>query len=306
MARVLIAVPFLRDCLEPLAGHELVEGAPGSDARAEALICSPIQPVDRAAQARMPRLRAIAVAGAGADAIDQDSARERGVAVMTAGEGLVESTADLAFGLIIAACRLMHDAESTLRAGEWHGWGFLEELGRDVNGARLGLVGYGAIGRAVARRAAAFSMRVSHHTRHDTGEPGWVGDLDRLLSDSEIVSVHVPLTDSTRGLIDARRIDLLGDGAVLVNTARGAVVDEDALAAALTSGRLFAAGLDVYANEPEPSPALLAAPRAVLLPHVGSATLRARRAMIEGAASKLAAFLAAEGSATSRVRSGAR
>ena len=293
MARILVAVPFLHDFLAPLAGHELIEGAPGSDPRAEALICSPIQTVDAATQERMPQLRAIAVAGAGADAIDRDAARSRGVAVMTAGEGLVESTADLAFGLIVAACRLMHDAESTLRAGEWRGWGFLEELGRDVHGARLGLVGYGAIGRAVARRARAFAMRISHHTRHDTGEEGWVGDLDELLSDSEIVSVHVPLTDSTRGLIDARRIALLREDAVLVNTARGAVVDEDALAAALGAGRLFAAGLDVYAHEPEPSPALLAAPRTVLLPHVGSATLRARTAMIEGAARKLAAFLAA-------------
>jgi glyoxylate reductase len=306
MARILVSVPFLRDSLAPLAGHELVEGAPGSDARADALVCSPIQPVDRAAQERMRMLRVIAVAGAGADAIDHAAAAERGVAVMTAGEGLVESTADLAFGLIIAACRLMHDAESTLRAGEWCGWGFLEALGRDVHGARLGLVGYGAIGRAVARRAGAFAMRISHHTRHATGEDGWVGDLDELLADSEIVSVHVPLTDSTRGLIDARRIALLRDDAVLVNTARGAVVDEDALAAALTAGKLFAAGLDVYAHEPRPSAALLAAPRTVLLPHVGSATLRARAAMIEGAASKLAAFLAAERAATSRVRSGGR
>jgi len=306
MARILVAVPFLREFLAPLAAHELIEGAPGSDARAEALVCSPIQPVDAATQERMPHLRAIAVAGAGADAIDHDAARSRGVAVMTAGEGLVESTADLAFGLMIAACRLMHDAESTLRAGEWHGWGFLEELGRDVHRARLGLVGYGAIGRAVARRADAFAMRVRHHTRHDTGEEGWVGDLDELLSDSEIVSVHVPLTESTRGLIDARRIGLLRDDAVLVNTARGAVVDEDALAAALTAGRLFAAGLDVYAHEPEPSPALLAAPRTVLLPHVGSATLHARTAMIEGAARKLAVFLAAAGAPTSRAGSDGR
>ncbi|HXR28063.1 MAG TPA: NAD(P)-dependent oxidoreductase [Solirubrobacteraceae bacterium] len=300
MARILISTPPLPGCLAPLRGHELVEGPPGSDADAQALICDPTQAVDADAQRRMAQLGVIGVAGAGSDAVDHEAARARGIAVLTAGEGLVETTADLAFGLIVAACRLMGDGERALRAGAWSGWSFVEErFGRDVHGATLGLVGYGAIGRAVARRAAGFAMQVRHHTRRPTGEPGWVADLDELLAGSDIVSVHVPLTDSTRRLIDARRIALLGPTSVLVNTARGAVIDEDALARALQEGRLFAAGLDVYEGEPAVSPRLLAAPRLVLMPHIGSATLAARRAMLLGIAGKVAGVLAAAG-ATSR------
>jgi lactate dehydrogenase-like 2-hydroxyacid dehydrogenase len=292
MARILISTPFLEGCLDPLRGHELIAGEPGSDARAHALICDPTQRVDAAAQARMAQLRVIAVAGAGADAVDQDAAQARSIAVLTAGEGLVESTADLAFGLIIAASRLMHDAEQSLRAGSWEGWRFVEErLGRDVHGATLGLLGFGAIGRAVARRAGGFGMDVLHHTRNPTGLPGWVADLDEMLGLCDVLSVHVPLSAATRGLIDARRVALLREGAVLVNTARGAVVDEQALAQALEQGRLFAAGLDVYDGEPAISARLLAAPRTVMLPHIGSATLRTRRAMLRGIAGKVAHIL---------------
>jgi glyoxylate reductase len=291
MARILIATPVLEGCLEPLAGHTLVEGAPGSDPQAQALICAPTQHVGAAALAAMPRLRVVSVAGAGSDAVDVEAATLRSIPVLTSGEALVETTADLAFGLIIAASRLMHDAEATLRAGSWEGWRFVsEELGRDVHGATLGLVGFGAIGRAVARRAAAFEMEVLHHTRHATGEPGWVEDLDRLLAASDVISIHVPLLDATRQLIDRRRIGLMRRTAVLVNTARGAVLDEEALADALQDGRLFAAGLDVYTDEPSVSPRLLAAPRTVMLPHIGSATLRTREAMLRGAAEKVASF----------------
>jgi lactate dehydrogenase-like 2-hydroxyacid dehydrogenase len=292
MARILIATPMLEGPLDVLAGHELVEGEPGSDGQAQALICAPTQSVDAAALGRMPRLRVIAVAGAGSDAVDHEAAAAREIPVLTAGEPLVETTADLAFGLIIAASRLMHDSEAKLRAGSWDGWHFVDDdFGRDVHGATLGLVGFGSIGQAVARRAAGFEMAVVHHTRHDTHEPGWLEDLDALLATSDIVSVHVPLDDSTRRLIDRRRIGLLKPTAVLVNTARGAVVDEEALADALYSGRLFAAGIDVYENEPRPSERLLGAPRTVLLPHIGSATLRTRRAMLRVAAEKVGAYL---------------
>ena len=294
MARILISTPVLDGCLEPLSGHELIEGAPGSDAAAQALICDPTQPVGAEVQARMPGLRVIGVAGAGCDAVDQDAAAERAIPVLTAGEGLVETTADLAFGLIIAASRLMHDAEQSLRDGSWEGWSFrAQRFGRDVHGATLGLLGFGAIGRAVARRAGGFGMDVLHHTRHPTGMPGWVADLDEMLGLCDVLSVHVPLTAATRGRIDARRIALLRESAVLVNTARGAGVDEQALAEALEQGRLFAAGLDVYEGEPAVSARLLAAPRTVLLPHIGSATLRARRAMLRGIAAKVAHVLEA-------------
>jgi glyoxylate reductase len=291
MATILIATPILDGCLDRLSGHTLIEGEPGSDPDADALICAPMQRVDGEALAAMPRLRLVSVAGAGSDAVDLAAAASRGVEVLTSGEALVETTADLAFGLIIAASRLMHDSETRARSGSWEGWGFLSgELGRDVHGATLGLVGFGSIGRAVARRAAAFGMHVLHHTRHPTAERGWVEDLDELLTVSEIISIHVPLDESTRRLIDGRRIGLLGPSTVLVNTARGAVIDEEALAEALHAGRLFAAGLDVYADEPSISPLLLSAPRTVLLPHIGSATLRTREAMLRGAAEKVKRF----------------
>ncbi len=293
MARVLLSIPAPDGCLEALSAHELVEGPPGSDVAAEALLCAPVMPVDAEVIASMPSLRAIAVAGAGTDAIDLEAARARAIEVLTAGEALVDTTADLAFALILAAARMTGQAEADLRSGRWQGWGFMETFGRDVSGATLGLVGYGAIGRAVARRASGFAMDVLHHTRTPTGQPGWREELDSLLADSDIISLHVPLTDSTRGLIDARRIELIGPSGVLVNTARGAVVDEIALADALRDGRLLAAGLDVYSEEPRVAPELLAAPRAVLLPHIGSATEGTRRAMLRLAAERLEAFLAA-------------
>ncbi len=269
----------------------MIEGPPGSDSAAEGLLCAPVMPVGADAIAAMPALRAIAVAGAGTDAIDLRAASARGIEVLSAGEPLVETTADLAFSLILAAARQTSEAEATLRAGRWRGWGFMETFGRDVQGATLGLVGYGRIARAVARRAGGFAMDVIHHTRTPTAEPGWREDLDLLLAESDIVSLHVPLSESTRGLIDARRLRLIGPSGVLVNTARGAVVDEAALAGALTDGGLLAAGLDVYVHEPSVAPELLAAPRTTLLPHIGSATARTRRAMLALAAERLAAFL---------------
>jgi glyoxylate reductase len=291
VARVLISTPLLADSLRALDAHELIAGEPGSDASAEALICAPTTPVTAEAIARMPRLRAIGVAGAGLDAVDLEAAAARGIAVIGAGEALVETTADLAFALILSASRMLGEAEATLRGGRWQGWGFMETMGRDVHGATLGIVGYGRIGRAVARRAAGFAMTVLHHSRTPSGEPGFRTDLDGLLEASDIVSVHVPLTDATRGMLDGRRIGLIGSQGVLVNTARGPIVDEYALAQALERGELLAAGLDVYEHEPLLKPELLAAPHAVLLPHIGSATDRTRRAMLTLAAERVAALL---------------
>ena len=293
MARILVSTPLVPEPLAPLAGHELIAGEPGSHPDAEAILAAPMQLVDAGAIARMPRLRAIAIAGAGTDAVDAGAAASRSIAVLSAGEPLVATTADLAFGLIIAACRLMSDADRQLRLGDWSGWSFLGgELGRDVHGATLGLVGYGRIARAVAARARGFDMTVLHHRRTPTSEHGYVADLDELLAASDVVSVHVPLTPSTYNLIDRRRIGLMRPTAVLVNTARGAVLDEEALAQALLDGRLFGAGLDVYVHEPHVHPRLLAAPRTVLLPHIGSATQSTREAMLRLAAEKLAAFFA--------------
>jgi len=167
-------------------------------------------------------------------------------------------------------------------------------LGRDPHGATLGLVGYGRIGRAVARRAKGFDMEVIHHTRRPTGEAGWIGDLHELLGRSDIVSLHVPLNPASRHLIGRTELAAMKPTAVLVNTARGPVVDEEALAEALEQGVIFAAGIDVYEREPAVHPRLLAAPHTVLLPHIGTATIAVRTAMSRLASTSVRRVLAGD------------
>ena len=178
-------------------------------------------------------MRVVANVAVGYDNVDVATAAELGIAVCNTPGVLDETTADLAFLLLLAAARRASDAEADLRQGRWTGFHIADFLGVDVHGATLGIVGYGRIGQAVARRAAGFGMEVLHHSRHDTGITGWVADLDDLLPRVDFVSLHVPLHDETRGLIDARRLALMKPSAVLVNTARGPVVDEEALAVAL-------------------------------------------------------------------------
>ncbi len=238
------------------------------------------------------RLRIVANVAVGYDNIDWRAAQRLGIRVSNTPGVLDETTADTAFLLILAASRLASTAEADLRAGRWSGWGITQYLGVDVHGATLGIVGYGRIGRAVAARAAGFDMKVLHHSRTDTGAPGYVADLDELLAQSDIVSLHTPGGSDTHHLVDDRRLRLMQPHAVLVNTARGTVVDEAALAAALHEGRLFAAGIDVYEREPAIEPALLDAPRTVLLPHIGSASVATRRAMAQLAASAVVSTLA--------------
>ncbi|HLG91874.1 MAG TPA: D-glycerate dehydrogenase, partial [Acidimicrobiales bacterium] len=290
--------------LDPLAGHELVvreDDVPYSHeelcqaaSSVEAIVCLLTDRIDRAVIESAPRLKVVANVAVGYDNIDLEAARRAGVAVCNTPGVLDETTADLAFALVLAASRRMSEAEADLRAGRWRGWGIGQYLGRDVHGATLGIVGYGRIGRAVARRAAGFGMTVLHCSRRDTGEEGYVADLDELLASSDVVSLHVPLSAGTRHLIDARRLSLMRPTAVLVNTSRGPVVDEEALAQALEDGRIFAAGLDVYEDEPRVSPRLLAAPRTVLLPHIGSASVATRTTMARVAAQGAAAVLAGE------------
>jgi glyoxylate reductase len=260
----------------PLSEEELSAAVSGADA----VVAMLHDRVDGALlDAAGPQLRVVANVAVGHDNVDVASAHELGIAVCNTPGVLDETTADLAFLLALSASRLAHDAESDLRAGAWAGWGINQYLGQDVHGAVLGLVGYGRIGQAVARRATGFGMSVLHHTRNDTGMPGWTGDLDRLLAESDVVSLHVPLTDATRHLIGAPELARMRDTAVLVNTARGPVVDEEALAIALEDGTIFAAGIDVFEREPEVHPRLLAAPRTVLLPHIGSASVATRTRM---------------------------
>ncbi len=262
---------------EPLDAAELAAAAPEHDA----IVCLLTDRIDAEVLAAGAggRLKVVANAAVGYDNIDLAAARGLGIAVCNTPGVLDQTTADLAFLLILTATRLTSGAEADLRAGRWGGWGITDHLGRDVHGAVLGLVGYGRIAREVARRAEGFGMEVLHHTRSATGFPGYVADLDALLATADIVSLHVPLTASTRHLIGARELGTMKDTAVLVNTARGSVVDEDALVDALEAGTLFAAGLDVYDGEPAVNPRLLGAPRLTLLPHVGSATTQTRGRM---------------------------
>jgi glyoxylate reductase len=225
------------------------------------------------------RLRVVANVAIGVDNIDVPAATDAGVVVCNTPGLNEETTADIAFGLLLAAARRFSEAEADLRAGRWVGWEIGQYLGYDLSGATLGLVGYGGIGRAVGRRAQGFGMEVIHHTRTPTGEPGWTEKLHDLLARSDFVSLHIPLNAQSRHLIGRPEFEVMKPTAVLVNTARGPVVDEEALAEALEDGRIFAAGIDVYEREPIVHPRLLAAPRAVLLPHVGSGTVATRRAM---------------------------
>lgn len=233
--------------------------------------------VDEGILELLPDLRLVANYGVGYDGIDVEACARRGVAVTNTPDALGLATADLTLALILAVRRRVVEGDRFVREGKWsRGWVVGELLGQEVGGATLGVVGLGRIGRAVAERARAFGMEVVHTRRSGAGEAGFRA-LDDLLRESDVVSLHLPLTDETQGLIDARRLSLLRDGAALVNTSRGAIVDEAALVEELRTGRLRA-GLDVFADEPHVPEALLELPNVVLLPHVGSATRATREA----------------------------
>ena len=227
----------------------------------------------------LPNLRIVANFGVGYDRIDVAACAERGVVVTNTPGVLDEATADLAFALILATRRRVVEGDRLVRAGGWTGSWAGGSLAEEVTGSTLGLVGFGRIGSAVARRARGFELRVLYTARRrvdtDLAERR---ELDALLAESDIVSIHVPLTPETEGLIDARRLALLRDGACFVNTARGEIVDEQALVAELVSGRIRA-GLDVFTREPHVPEELLGLPNVVLTPHIGSATTQTREAM---------------------------
>jgi glyoxylate reductase len=305
VARVLVTRALPEGGLDPLldVGHEVLQRS-GDTPYTQAELVGLVQTVDAVVCLLTDRIdEAVLAAGAGGtlrvvgnvavgyDNIDVGAATRLGVAVCNTPGVLDETTADVAFLLILAASRLASEAEHDLRAGAWPGWGINQYLGNDVHGATLGLVGYGRIGRAVARRASGFGMQVLHHTRHPTDMPGYVPELDGLLAECDVLSVHVPLRDDTRHLIGARELALLRPYAVVVNTARGPVVDEEALADALHAGTVFAAGLDVYEDEPSVHPRLLSAPRTVLLPHIGSASRATRTRMARVACQGVCAVL---------------
>ena len=238
----------------------------------------------------LPGLRLVANFSVGYDRIDLEELNRREVAVTNTPGVLSSATADLTVALILATRRRVVEGDALVRAGAWKaGWanGIVAE---ELTGSTLGIVGLGRIGQAVARRARGFELRVlyTQRTRADT-ELGEYRELDALLAESDIVSIHTPLTPETRGLIDVRRLALLRDGACFVNTARGEIVDEAALVAELVSGRLRA-GLDVFAHEPAVPAELLPLPNVVLTPHLGSATRQTREAMTRIVVDNILAF----------------
>jgi glyoxylate reductase len=244
-------------------------------------------------------LAVVANMAVGYDNIDVKAARQRGVVVTNTPGVLDETTADVAFMLMLAAARRLGEGERLLRAGKWEYWGPKQLRGLDVWGKRLGIVGMGRIGQAVARRAKGFGMEILYYNRsrkvdaEKELEARYL-ELDELLSESDFVSIHTPLTDETRHFIAAEELEKMKPGAVLVNTSRGPVVDEGALADALKDGRIFAAGLDVYEEEPKVHPKLLELENVVLAPHLGSASIETRDKMATLAAENVRAVLSGE------------
>lgn len=260
---------------------------------ADALICHLNDVVDAAVlRAGSPTLRVVANVAVGVDNVDVAAAVSLGITVCNTPGVLDAATADLAIALLLCVARRVVDGVDLIRDDAWGGFSFAGFLGRDLEGMTLGVVGFGRIGRAVASRAMAFQMAVLHHQRHPTGRPGYVADLDELLASCDAVSLHVPLSDATRGMLDARRLALMPRGAIIVNTARGPVVDEAALVDALWSGQLGGAGIDVYDDEPMVSRRLRDAPHVVLTPHIGTATIETRTKMCHLAVSNVIAVLA--------------
>lgn len=229
------------------------------------------------------RLGLIANFGAGIEHIDLAAARARKIIVTNTPGVFTDDTADLTMMLILSVPRRLGEGSRLVRDGTWTGWAPTQLLGRSIGGKRLAIVGMGRIGQAVAHRARAFGMDVTYHNRRPL--PGSIEtmlgvryepDLDRLLAEADIISLHCPASAETHHLLDSRRLALLKPGAFIINTARGDLIDEDALIAALQSGQLGGAGLDVYAREPAVDPRLIALPNVVTLPHLGSATVEGR------------------------------
>ncbi len=244
----------------------------------------------------LPKLRIIANVAAGYNNVDLVAAEMRGVLVTNTPGVLTEATADLTWALILATVRRLVEGVDLVRSGTWTGWHPEQLLGMELRGRTLGLLGAGRIGQAVGRRAPAFGLRILYSARgakpdfeRETGAVR--GDTSRLLAESDIVSLHVPSSPETKGIIDARALARMKAGAILINTARGDLVREEALARALERGHLGGAGLDVYTDEPAIHPRLRAAPRTVLLPHIGSATEETRRKMAAIAIANVQAVL---------------
>lgn len=267
---------------------------------AEALVCLLSDRIDADVFAAGPRLRIVANLGVGYDNIDLDAARAASVVVTNTPHALTETTADLTFALLLAAARRIPEADGFVRSGEFPGWELIQpHIGLDVHGQTLGILGMGRIGTAVARRGRlGFGMTVLYHNRNRNPEAEaelgvtWV-PFETLLTESDFLCAHPPLTAQTRHLFDREAFQRMKQSAILVNVARGAVVDEEALVWALREGEIAGAGIDVYEKEPKVHPGLLALrERVVLAPHIGSATETTRRALARLAVDNVLAVLA--------------
>jgi glyoxylate reductase len=297
MARCFVTRRLPGPALDRLADVHEVEVWPGrmppspeqlreATAEAEGLLSLLTDRVDAELLRASPRLRAISNYAAGVDNIDLEAARARGIPVGNTPDVLTDATADLTFALLLAAARRLPEAMRAVSGGEWVTWEPGAWLGADVHGATLGIIGMGRIGQAVARRAAGFEMPVIHASARDAEA------LARLLAQADFVSLHCPLTPETHHLIDAAALEAMKPGAILINTARGPIVDQAALAQALHDGAIAAAALDVTDPEPpRPDDPLLDAPNLILTPHVGSATRTARERMADHAVENLLAGL---------------
>jgi glyoxylate reductase len=281
MLRAACEVALWEDELPPPRGVVLRELA-----QAEGVLCLLTDRIDAEIFAAAPRLRAISTMSVGYDNVDIAAATARGIPVGHTPGVLTETTADFAFALLLAAARRISEGERFVRAGRWRTWGPTLLMGQDIHGATLGIVGLGRIGQAVARRARAFGMSIHYYNRQrvspqieeELSATYWES-LDQMLARMDIISINCPHTPATYHLLSARRLKLMRPEAYIVNTARGEVIDENALTRMIEAGELAGAGLDVFEHEPAVSPKLVKLARAgkvVLLPHMGSATLEGR------------------------------
>lgn len=272
-----------------ISRDDLLRRVAGTDA----LVCLLTDTVDAAVlDAAGPSLKVVANVAVGYNNIDVAACRARQVVVTNTPDVLTNACADFTWALILAVTRRLGEGERQLRAGQWTGWALDHMLGMELRGKQLGLVGLGRIGRAVADKAPAFGMRVAYTSRAATIEGAAAMPLDRLLATSDVVSLHCPMTPETRHLIDQKALTKMKRSAYLINTSRGPVVDEGALAWALKERLIAGAALDVYEKEPEVHPGLLALENALLIPHLASATTETRTAMADLAASNVIAVLA--------------
>jgi glyoxylate reductase len=278
----------------PLSPQELL----AATEHADGLVAMLTDKIDATFLDARPNIKAVANFAVGYNNIDVAACTARKIGASNTPDVLTDATAEIAWTLMLAAARRAGEAERVLRAKQWNGWGPLQFLGVPVLGKTLGIIGAGRIGARVAAMARGFEMKVLYQNRKPSAEMEKLGakwvSLGELLMQADFVSIHVPLTPETRHLIGAKELASMKKTAVLVNTARGPVVDEAALVEALKNGRIFAAGLDVYEQEPVILPGLFELENAVLLPHIGSATTTARSAMAELAAKNLVAMLAGQ------------